>query len=309
MKLISIVIPVFNEEDNIKNFFERMEKATSGRDYKVEYIFVNDGSKDKSIFILDNLASNNQHVKVIDFSRNFGSYAAIEAGLINSQGEAVMCISCDLQDPPEIINEFYPLWSKGNDIVWGVREGRKDPFFKKNFAKLFYFLVRNLAFDKDFPDDGMDIGMFDKKVIQSYLLYNDRNSIPFFTIYSMGFQQARVPYVRMERVAGESGWPFWKRVKCSIDIMVAFSYFPIRAMTTSGILLSMLSFLYLFAIIFLRLFSPGFSAPGWTSIAALILFMGGIQFIFLGIVAEYLWRTSERVKDFPRFLVKSKIGF
>lgn len=298
--LISVVVPVFNEELNLHRFYEEMTRAVEGADYDIEMIFVNDGSRDRSIEVLKELHARDRRVKAINLSRNFGSYAAIEAGLTHARGNAIMCISADLQDPPSIIQKFVPLWRSGNDIVWGVRAGRDDPFMKSLFARLFYGFVRMAAF-KDFPEDGMDIGLFDRRVIQHYLKIGDRNSIPFFTIYSLGYRQAQVPYRRTERVAGESGWPFWKRVKCAVDIAVQFSYLPIRLILSAGLASVFVSLLLTLAMIVSAL-SGGETSTAMI-VSTVIFLVGGIQVIATAIVAEYLWRSNDRLKNRPVYLI------
>jgi dolichol-phosphate mannosyltransferase len=231
--LISIVVPVFNEEENIRNFYTRMAAAVEGQPYDMELIMVNDGSRDRSFELLSALAAEDPRVVAVNLSRNFGSYAAINCGWEMAKGDAIMSISCDLQDPPEIIREFYPLWQAGHHIVWGVRDGREDPFMKSLLAKFFYTVLRKLALP-DFPKDGMDIGMFSREVVRQYLEHREKHGIPFVTVYTMGFRQARVPYVRTARLAGESGWPLMKRIKFAIDVIVDHSYTPIRTMTLLG---------------------------------------------------------------------------
>jgi polyisoprenyl-phosphate glycosyltransferase len=305
--LITVVVPVYSEESNIPIFYEEICKATNNSDYDIEIIFVNDGSTDKSLAILQELHNKDSRIKVINFSRNFGSYAAIEAGFYYSKGDAVMAISADLQDPPSLITKFVKKWREGSDIVWGVRAERKDPFFKALFAKLFYWGIRKFIFD-NFPDDGMDTGLFDRRIIEQYLRCQDRNSIPFFTIYSMGYEQSRVPYVREKRFSGESGWPFWKRVKCAIDILVGFSYFPLRMITAIGLICAGMGLSYGVIVVFLKIFA-GVGASGWASLAVFVLFIGGLQMFSLGIIAEYIWRMSDRVKNKPIYFIKDEIGF
>jgi polyisoprenyl-phosphate glycosyltransferase len=305
-KLISVVVPVYSEEENLPVFYEQICKAVNNKTFNIELIFVNDGSKDRSLEVLCELNKKDKRVKILNLSRNSGSYAAIEAGFTYAKGDAVMAISADLQDPPSIINDFYKEWQNGYDIVWGIRDGREDPFFKSLFAKFFYGVVRKTAFP-DFPKDGMDIGLFDRRIINLYLGCKDRNSIPFFTIYSMGFRQKRIPYKRLKRLAGESGWPFWKRVKCAIDIAIGFSYVPIRFFTVLGLISALLAFLYTIVILFMKLFSMG-AASGWSSTIFLILFFGGLQMCFIGIVAEYIWRIYDRVKNKPVYFVMDEIG-
>ena len=306
-ELISIVVPVYCEEENIIEFHNQLLNAIGGRDYDYEIIFVNDGSSDNSLEILKNLTAKDSAIKVINFSKNSGSYAAIEAGFTWSKGDAVAAISCDLQDPPSLIDQFVSKWRGGNDIVWGVRSGREDPIFKRIFAKYFYWMFRKIAFP-DFPTDGMDCGLFDRRIIDYYLKLEDKHTIPFVTIYSMGFKQFRVPYHRKKRKLGVSGWPFWKRVKYAIDVSIGFSYFPIRLITAFGLFCALMGFLYAAIIIGLKIFF-GIGGPGWSSLAVLILFIGGIQMIFLGILAEYIWRISDKVKNIPAYYIMEKFGF
>ncbi|MCE2926954.1 MAG: glycosyltransferase family 2 protein [Rickettsiales bacterium] len=299
--LISVVVPIYNEEANIHNFYERLTAAVDGQPYDVEMILVNDGSRDRSFELLRALAEKDPRVTAVNLSRNFGSYAAINCGWEIARGDAIMCISADLQDPPEIIREFFPAWQQGHHVVWGVRAGRKDPFVKSLLARFFYFVLRKVALP-DFPKDGMDIGLFDRQVVNEYLKLKEKHGVPFVTIFTMGFRQARIPYVRMERTAGESGWPFWKRVKFALDVIVDHSYTPIRLMTMTGCIIAGFAFAYALLLVFLRVFFDH-GGDGWTSLATLIVFLGGIQMMFLGVIAEYLWRTSSHVNHRPAYYV------
>lgn len=299
--LISVVVPVYNEEPNILHFYERLNSAVSGQDYDVEMVFVNDGSRDKSFELLKGIAEKDPRVVAVNLSRNFGSYAAINCGWKLAKGQAIMSISCDLQDPPEIINEFVPLWKSGHHIVWGVRDGREDYFMKSLLARFFYWVLRKTALP-DFPKDGMDIGLFDRKVVELYLEHREKYGIPFVTIYTMGFRQAQVPYLRKARVAGESGWPLMKRIKFAVDVLVDHSYLPIRLMTLAGAGVAMLAMTYGVFLIMIKILF-GYGGDGWTSLATLIIFMGGLQMLFLGIIAEYLWRASSDVKRRPAYYV------
>lgn len=305
--LVSVVVPVYNEEQNLPNFYRRMKNTLDDLAVDAEVIFINDGSKDRSWSIIRELSQRDPCIKGINLSRNSGSYAAIEAGLRGSRGTVVMCISADLQDPPEILKEFLPKWQEGHHIVWGVREGRDDPRSKKILASIFYSIVRKIAF-QNFPQDGMDIGLFERMIVDRYLQQNDRNTIPFFSIYAMGFRQAFVPYFRRARVVGESGWPFWKRVKCAIDVAVDFSYVPIRLISIVGIISAIIAIAYGILVIGLSLFTEK-TTSGWSSIAVMILFTSGVQMFFMGVIAEYLWRTSDRVKNRPTFFVMEDVGF
>jgi glycosyltransferase involved in cell wall biosynthesis len=305
--LISVVVPTYNEETNILPFYERTAKVLDATGYNWEIIHVNDGSRDQSVDLLLQLRERDARVKCLNLSRNFGSYGAISAGLIHARGDAIACISCDLQDPPELIADFVKGWEQGYDIVWGVRETRTDPGLKSLYANVFYWIIRKLIW-RDFPPGGMDYGLFDRRVIDLYNQTPARNNIPFLTIYDMGFRQQRLPYHRQERQRGTSHWTFFRRVKSAIDVVLDFSYFPIRAVTILGFVISLLSLLYATFVVLNRLLF-GVGGDGWTSTMAVISFIGGIQLIVLGMLGEYIWRVAEQVRDRPRFIIMDRYGF
>jgi len=304
--LISLVCPVFNEIENVGVFYDEVLSAISDQDFDVEFIFVNDGSRDGTLAALRNMADKDSRVVVYNFSRNFGASAACACGLSHATGDAAILISVDLQDPPTLIPELVAKWRDENEIVWATRDTRDDPVSKKLFARLFYAIIRLFVF-KDYPRDGTDVGLFSRRVIDVYKSLPERDSNPFFTLYSLGFQQARVPYHRQSRRAGESGWPFWRRVKAAIDIVTSFSYFPLRIISVSGMLIASASMIFGLNIIIRRVFFD-LGGAGWPSLAVLILFLGGLQMLFIGIIAEYVWRISEQTRQRPRYIITERIG-
>jgi dolichol-phosphate mannosyltransferase len=305
-ELVTLVSPVYCEEENLERFYEELMLALRGADFDVEILFVNDGSRDATPEILAQLAERDPRVRVLTFSRNFGALAAMTAGLYHASGEAVVVMSVDLQDPPSLIRSFVDHWREGYDIVWGVRDARDDPALKTLLARGFYWVIRRLAFP-EFPRGGMDTGLFSRRVVDVYRTLPERHSSPIASIYDLGFRQAYVPYERRARERGTSGWPVWKRINTAIDIITGFSYLPIRIMSTVGALFCVAALSYAAVIVYRALFM-GLGGEGWPSLAVLVLFIGGVQMIFLGVIAEYLWRTNQELRSRPRYIIVEDYG-
>lgn len=306
-RLISVVVPVMNEQENVQPFYEAAKAVTDSLpDFQWEFIFIDDGSTDSTIERILTLREVDPRVRILQLSRNFGSYAAIKAGFDYARGDAVISISADLQDPPELFRSFTTRWKESYDIVWGVRERRDDPWSKKVAASIFYRLVRRLALT-DLPDQGMDCGLFDRKVIDAFREIPDKNNITFMTIYWMGFRQARVPYARQARRFGYSKWPVGKRLKSALDVITAFSYFPVRLISYFGLTVSLIAFVGAVIVLFDRLVL-GIGELGWPSLMITMLFLGGVQMFMLGIIGEYLWRINSEIRGRPQYIVMKEFG-
>ncbi len=300
--LISIVSPAYCEEENVPRFHEEVSQAVEGNDFDIEFVFVNDGSTDATLAELVKLSEIDERVRVVNLSRNFGSLAALTAGLYRAQGDAIIMMAIDLQDPPELIPRFVDKWRQGHDIIWGVRESRDDPFLKSLLANSFYWVIRKLVFP-DYPQGGTDTGLFSRRVIDIYRSLPERDSSPFYSIFSYGFDQAIIGYHRRARIYGTSGWPFWKRVKNAIDVITSFSFVPIRFISVCGLLSASAALLGGVFIVINALLSDA-ASPGWPSLAILILFIGGLQMLLLGVLAEYVWRIGEQTRNRPRYIVQ-----
>ena len=301
-RLISVIVPAMNEQDNVQPFYDVVKAVIDSlSDFDWEIIFIDDGSTDATVERVLALREKDPRLCVLQLSRNFGSYAAIKAGFDYARGDACISISADLQDSPELFKAFTARWQEGYDIVWGTREQRDDPWSKTLMASLFYRLIRRLAL-ADLPDQGMDCGLFDRKVIDVFRRIRDKNSIPFMTIYWMGFRQARVPYHR------ESRRPVGKRIKAALDVITAFSYLPIRLSSYLGLLISTVAFIVAVVVLFNRLVL-GIGGWGWPSLMVTMLFLGGVQMLMLGIIGEYLWRINSEIRDRPQYIVMKECGF
>jgi polyisoprenyl-phosphate glycosyltransferase len=305
MALISVIIPSYNEEENLPVLHERLQHVAETLQYTFEFIFVDDGSTDGSFKILEDMARNDSRVKAVKFSRNFGSHAACLAGLSRATGDACTFLSADLQDPPEMIETLINEWSKGYEVVFGIREWGKGSL--RLFPTLYYQAVRRFALP-NMPETGTDVFLIDRKVVDTIVSIREKNTSIFGLILWSGFKQTIVQYRKGIRQKGISKWTLGKKIKLFIDTFVSFSYLPLRLISLVGILLACLGFLYAFFIVFNRLF---FSVPveGWASLMVALLVVSGTQLVFLGILGEYLWRNFDETRKRPAFIIDRMIGF
>jgi dolichol-phosphate mannosyltransferase len=307
MNLVSVVIPVYFNEESLPILYERLaEVAKDIKRASFEFIFVDDGSGDRSFEILEELSKRDSHVKIVKLSRNFGSFVACLAGLSYARGDCAAIIAADLQDPPELLKQFYEKWEKGSKVVCAVRESRKENPVKVFLANIYYRLMKFIAL-KDMPKGGFDFVLIDRKVIDVLVHVKEKNTTLMGQILWTGFSMDVVYYCKEERKHGKSKWSLSKKIKYFIDSFLAFSYFPIRIISMSGIFIALLAFLYgIYAIIKKILF--GVDVPGFTTLIVVILFTSGTQMIMLGVVGEYLWRNLEETRKRPIFIVDRLIG-
>lgn len=305
--LCSIVVPVYNEESNIRLFYDALTGVIDQVDTRAEIIFVDDGSTDRTYEAVTELAHQDGRVRCLRFSRNFGSHAAVMAGLRHAAGDAVIMISVDLQDPPELIPELIARWRDGFQVVWAVREGRDDPLLKKGFAAVFYWLFRRIALP-EYPASGMDFGLFDRRIVEKLGSLNELNHFITAMVVWLGFRQTQLFYHRRARFSGQSKFSLGKRIKGAIDAIVSFSFFPIRLISYAGLLVSLASFLYA-GFVVVRQLVFGLGGPGWPSLMVAVLFLGGLQLTMLGILGEYIWRVTEQVRGRPLYIVMEATGF
>ncbi|MBI5195844.1 MAG: glycosyltransferase [Nitrospirae bacterium] len=303
MPLISIIIPVFNEEENLLPLYQKLLDITKNSENIFEFIFVDDGSTDKSFSMLYGMSRKDSRVKIIRFSRNFGSHAACLAGLMHSKGDASTFISADLQDPPEIIQQMIDEWKRGCEVVIGIREWEGRPL--RLLPKIYYKLVGRFAL-KNMPEMGTDVFLIDRKVINAVVSMREKNTSIFGLILWSGFNQGIVTYKRGLRHKGASKWTLMKKIKLFIDTFVSFSYSPIRLISLIGILFAFMGFVYALVVIFNRLF---LSAPveGWSSLMVVLLIVSGVQLVMLGILGEYLWRNFDESRKRPPFIIRDLI--
>lgn len=307
-KLISIVVPVYNESAVIDEFYARARSVLDSL-YPVlwEMIFIDDGSTDDSYEKLCQLAVNDQRIKLIKFSRNFGHQIAITAGIDMSQGDAVVVIDADLQDPPEVIDKFVENWKEGFDVVYGVRQEREgETWFKLFTAHIYYRILKALA-KMDIPVDVGDFRLMSKRAVRQFRQLREKDRFVRGMVSWIGFKQIGVTYRREERYAGMTKYPFHKMVKFALDGIVSFSTVPLRLASWLGYLSSILAFLYLCSVLVQK--ALGYTVPGFATIMVSMLFMGGVQLICLGIVGEYVGRIFNEIKPRPLYVIEETYGF
>ncbi len=308
MFLYSIIIPVLNEEDNIQELYEQISKLKCGNDdYRFEFIFVDDGSTDNSFNLLKEISKSDDRVKIISLSKNFGGWNAISAGIEHAKGDAVTWISADLQEPPDLIPRMIEKWKEGYKIVFATRSSRKDPISKKLLASFFYKLLRRIALPA-YPSNGCDICLIDKRVVEHFKSFRERNRFVVGILLSTGFEKCEIPYERRARKFGESKWSTMKSAKLALDAIISFSYSPLRLIIYTGFAVFFVSIIMILNVIIEKLFM-GIPVAGYSSLMIAILFFGGLHAIMLGIIGEYLWRILEETKQRPLYIINDKIGF
>lgn len=309
MKKISIIIPCYNEEEVIEISYERITKVMKNiLNYSYELIFINDGSKDNTYKIITNIAQNDNNVKIIDFSRNFGHQAAVMAGLRNCTGNAAIIIDADMQDPPEVILDMLKLWEDDNEIVYGKRKTRKgETIFKTFTAKAFYRILKKLS-DIDIPVDTGDFRLIDRQVVNALCGLKEHNKYIRGLVVWIGFKQYAYEYDRQERVAGKTKYPFKKMIKLALDGIISFSTKPLKIIGGMGIIALFLAFSIAIYAILSYVFSWNYLMPGWTSLMLTITTLSGIQFISIWIMSEYVARIYDEVRNRPEYIIKEKIN-
>jgi polyisoprenyl-phosphate glycosyltransferase len=304
----SIIVPMFNEELVIEETYKRLREVMDRTGEAYELVFVNDGSRDRTVEIVEELCERDSHIRLLNFSRNFGHQIAITAGMDYAEGQAIVVIDADLQDPPEVILLMIEEWKKGYDVVYGKRLKRKgETLFKKLTAMMFYRLLRSMT-SVDIPLDTGDFRLIDRKVADVLRGLKEKNRFVRGLVSWVGFRQTSVEYVREERWAGETKYPLKKMVRFAMDGITSFSHKPLRIATYLGFGLSGLSFIYLVVVLFQALFTNT-TQQGWPSIVAINLLFNGIMLILLGIIGEYVGRIYDESKDRPLYIVREVKGF
>ena len=309
MKKISVVIPMYYEEKVAEECYKRMTEVLKGiENYTYEIIFVNDGSKDKTLPILEEIASKDEKVKVLSFSRNFGHQCAVTAGLQYVTGDAIVIIDADLQDPPELIPEMLKLWEQGNEVIYGKRKTRDgESKFKLLTAKMFYNTLNALS-DVDIPKDTGDFRLVDRKVVDVVNSLPEHNKFLRGLFSWVGFEQKAFEYERKERFAGKTKYPLKKMLKLASDGIIGFSTKPLKFVGGLGIFAIIVSALILLYSILSFAFKWNNLTPGWTSIMVTTTFFSGTILISLWMIGEYIARIYDESKDRPQYIIKKKIN-
>lgn len=304
--IYSIVVPVFNEAESLSYLYKQVIEVLEKIGEPFELVFVNDGSSDRSYQIMQVLHERDPRVRVIDFSRNFGHQIAISAGLDYARGQAVIIIDADLQDPPEVIPALIACWKNGAEVVYAQRSQRKgETPLKLLTAAAFYHLITHLT-SVDIPRDAGDFRLLDRRVVDVLVKMREQHRFMRGLSAWVGFRQKAVPYIRHERFAGTTKYPLRKMISFSLDAITSFSHVPLKLATSFGFILAGISLVGILIAVILRIFTG--AIVGQASTLILVLFLGGIQLIFLGIIGEYLGRIYDEVRARPLYIVREVLN-
>lgn len=307
MKKLSVIVPMYNEEEVANICYDRLTsvlKNIEGYDYEI--LFVNDGSKDKTLEILMSITNKDNRTSYISFSRNFGHQAAVVAGLKNVSGDAAIIIDADMQDPPEVIPDMVKKWEEGNEVVYAVRKSRKgETKFKLLSAKAFYRLLNKLS-DVNIPCDTGDFRLIDRKAVNCLNELPEHNKFMRGLVSWVGFRQTPLEYERQERVAGKTKYPLGKMMKLALDGIINFSTKPLKIIGVIGIFAIIISFLLLVYTLVSYVFNLNHLTPGWASIMVTITFLSGLQFMSIWIMSEYIARIYDEARHRPEYIIDEK---
>jgi polyisoprenyl-phosphate glycosyltransferase len=303
MVVLSVVIPLYNESSNILMLHERLHRVLQHLNITYELIFINDGSVDDTIALVKHLAQLDSSVRYIDFSRNFGHQIAVSAGLNFAQGEKIVIIDADLQDPPELIAALLQKSAEGYEVVYAKRTARKgETWLKKQTAKGFYRILKAIT-NIEIPLDTGDFRIMDKKVVEILNTMPEQHKFLRGQIAWVGFRQTYIEYERAERQGGTTGYTFRKMIRFALDGITAFSDLPLKIVTWFGFLVSFVAFLVIIFAFYSRFIIQDYE-KGWTSIMVSVLFIGGIQMIAIGIIGEYLSRMNSDIRKRPLYIIR-----
>lgn len=309
MKKISIIIPAYNEEEVAQECYNRLEEVLNKlNNYENEIIFINDGSKDKTLEILTKLANQNENVKIVSFSRNFGHQAAVTAGLKYVTGDVILIIDADLQDPPELLPEMLKLWEEGNEVIYGERKTREgESRFKLFTAKMFYNTLNALS-DVEIPKNTGDFRLVDRKVVDTINSLPEHNKFLRGLFSWVGYRQYAFKYERKERFAGKTKYPLKKMLKLAADGIIGFSTKPLKILGGLGFISIIISFIILIYSLLSFAFEWNNLEAGWTSIMVSITFFAGVQLLSIWVLSEYIGRIYDETKNRPQYIVDKTIN-
>ena len=305
MSKLSIIIPVYYNEDTLMSLYEDMKEKILDKIGDYEIVMVDDGSGDDSWKIMNEIRDLDSHVKLVHLSRNFGEHAALLAGFSVCTGDCAVTKQADLQEDSTLILEMFESWKKGNNVVLAIRRSRDENAIKVFFANMYYLLVRKFV-NKDMPAGGCDCYLIDRKVIEVIKMLDEKNSSLTLQVMWAGFKTEKVYFDRKNREKGKSRWTLAKKIKLVLDSMMSFSYVPIRFMTVVGVLFDIFALGMLISV-FVEYFTKGVPLAGWSSLMCVILFSSGLILSNLGILGEYLWRTLDASRKRPPFIIEDVI--
>jgi polyisoprenyl-phosphate glycosyltransferase len=305
---ISVVIPLYNESENIEHLFARLTPILNRLNINYEIICINDGSQDNTLPKLIELHQDNSVIKIVNLSRNFGKEIALTAGIDYAIGAAVIPLDADLQDPPELIAPLIAKWREGYDVVYATRRSRQgESWIKRISAKAFYQTIGKMS-QVPIPANTGDFRLLDRRVVEAIKKLPERTRFMKGLFAWVGYKQTSVLFDREPRHSGKTTWNYWKLWNFALDGITSFSFLPLKVWSYVGVAISLVSLLYALMLV-IRTLIFGVDVPGYASLMVAILFLGGIQLITLGVLGEYLGRVYEEVKGRPLYLVREEYGF
>ena len=300
---------MYYEEEVVNECYTRLEKVVTNLEgYEYEIIFVNDGSKDKTLELLTEIAKENKNVKIVSFARNFGHQAAVTAGLKEVTGDVILIIDADLQDPPELIPDMLKLWEEGNEVIYGERKSREGESKFKLFTASMFYKTLNALSDVEIPKNTGDFRLVDRKVVDTINAMPEHNKFLRGLFSWVGYKQYAFKYERKERFAGETKYPLKKMLKLAADGIIGFSTKPLKLLGGLGIISICISFLILIYALLSFIFSWNNLAEGWTSLMVAITFFAGVQLLSVWILSEYIGRIYDETKKRPEYVIDKKIN-
>jgi glycosyltransferase involved in cell wall biosynthesis len=306
MKLISIVVPVFNEEDNIQVFYQEVCKYMEPLSYDFELLFVDDGSRDATPLILERLAQQDSRVRGLIMARNYGHQLALTCGLDHADGDCVITMDGDMQHPPEMLPLLLAKWQEGFEVVQTIRVSTEGVSWFKSFTSGLFYKLINAMSKVHIQEGGSDFRLLDKAVVQSFRRFKERARFIRGMISAIGYRQVQVEFIAPKRYAGISKFSLGKMVNFALDGITAYSKLPLRFAFYIGLLFALISFGVTLHVIYIKLFTIE-AVPGWATISASILLLGGLQLLGLGIIGEYVGRIFEEVKQRPLYLLRIEL--
>jgi polyisoprenyl-phosphate glycosyltransferase len=306
-RLLTVITPAYNEERNLPALYERLGAVLDPVDIDWEWIVTDDHSADRTFEVLTDISRRDGRVRALRFSRNFGSHAGVSCGLRDARGDCAVVMAADLQDPPEVIPKLMQAWRSGAQVVWAVRARREgERAATVGMAGLFYWVMRNVVGMRELAATGADFFLIDRRVIEAYRGFDERNVNLFALLAWMGFKQDTVTYTKEARLHGESGWTLQKKLKLAVDSITAFSYLPVRVMSWTGMLTAVAGFGYAIWTIYNAI--TGQPVEGWSSLMVAVMVIGGMQMLMLGILGEYIWRSLDEARRRPRYTIEASTG-
>lgn len=306
MKLISIVVPVFNEQDNILIFYQELGKYMESLSYSFELIFIDDGSTDNTPVVLSQLVENDLRVKALILAQNFGHQIALTCGMDYASGDAVITMDGDMQHPPEIIPSLLEKWEQGFQVVQTIRVNTEGVSWFKRFTSHIFYKIVNAISKIEIHEGGSDFRLLDRKVVESFRLFKERARFIRGMISSIGYRQVQIEFVAPKRHSGKSKFSLKKMLNFALDGITAYSRLPLRIAFCMGVLFGIISFISIIHVFYIKFFTQQ-AVPGWATISTSIFLLSGVQLIVLGVIGEYIGRIFEEVKQRPLYWVREEL--